>query len=102
MNIKICLHTAEVAGSNPASPTLIQRQSCVTSNSDGASVLPVTLLTGRLQRHIPWQGGDPVQPSTHRRVGFEVEAALMGNGRVNVEGDVGHRRVISDAELAVA
>jgi hypothetical protein len=58
-----------------------------------------TLLTRRLQRYVPGQGGDPPQPGAHPRVGFEVEATLLGNGRVNVEGDVGHGGAISDEEL---
>jgi hypothetical protein len=97
-----CLHTAEVAGSIPASPALTQRQSCVTCDLDYASGILVSLLTGRLQRHVSGQGGDPVQPNAHRRVGSEVEAALGGDGRVNVEGDVGYGGAISDEELAVA
>src|SRR5215217_3938163 len=101
-NVVCRLHTAEVAGSNPASPTLAQQRSCVTCDSDDASSILVTLLTGRLQRHVSGQGGDPVQPNAHRRVGFEVESALGGDGRVDVEGDVGHCGAISDEELAVA
>ena len=61
-----------------------------------------TLLTRRLQRHVPGQSGDTLQPSAHPRVGFEVEATLLGNGRVNVEGNVGHCGEISDEELTLA
>jgi hypothetical protein len=72
------------------------------SDLGGASGLLVALLTGRLQRHVPGQGGNPVQPNAHPRVGFEVEATLVGDRRVNVEGDVSDRGTISDKELAVA
>jgi hypothetical protein len=94
--------TAEVRGSNPASPTLTQRQSFLTCDSDDVSSVRLTLLIGWLQRHVSRQGGDPVQPSAHRRVGCEVESALRGHRRVNVEGDVGYSGAISDEELAVA
>jgi hypothetical protein len=89
-------------GFDPSIATLTQRQSCVTCDAEGASSILLPLLTGLLQRHVTRQGGDPVQPSAHRRVGFEVDSALRGDGRVNVEGDVGHCGAISNEELAVA
>jgi hypothetical protein len=100
VSCRLC--TAEVRGSNPASPTLTQRQSFLTCDSDDVSSVRLTLLIGRLQWHVSRQGGDPVQPSAHHRVGFEVESPLRGDRRVNVEGDVGHCWAISDEELAVA
>src|SRR5829696_743354 len=85
---------------DPSIAALTQRQSCVTCDSGYASGILLTLLTGRPQRHVSGQGGDPLQPNAHRRVGSEVEAALEGDGRVNVEGDVGYCGAISDEELA--
>ena len=97
-----CLHTAEVAGSIPASPPLTQRQPYVTCDSGDASSILVILLTRWLQQYVSRQCGDPLQPNAHRRVGFEVEATLGGDGRVNVEGDIGYCGAVSDEELVVA
>src|SRR5215210_30438 len=85
---------------DPSIAALTQRQSCITCDSGYALGILVTLLTGRPQRHVSGQGGDPLQPNAHRRVGSEVEATLMGDGRVNVEGDVGYCGAISNEELA--
>jgi hypothetical protein len=62
----------------------------------------VILPTRRLQRYIHRQGGNPLQPCAQRRVGFEVEAALGGDGWVNVEGDIGYCGPISHEDLMVA
>ena len=62
-------------------------------------------------RHPPNQVASAVRIQAMRRsapakraprVGFEVEATLGGDGRVNVEGDIGYCGAVSDEELVVA
>src|SRR5712691_1169328 len=53
-----------------------------------------------LDRDVPRPGGDAVEPRPYRRVPPEVEAALVGDVRVRVEGDVRDRVAVADEELS--
>src|SRR5829696_4112366 len=61
---------------------------------------PCTILTGR--QHVARQGGDPLQPSTHRREALQVVAALRTETRVHIEGHVRDRGAIPNEIFAVA
>ena len=48
---------------------------------------------------VPRLGGDPLQPGAHRQEPTEVEAALVGDVGVGVEGYVRHRVASADKEV---
>src|SRR5919112_4316576 len=55
------------------------------------------VLTGR--RHVPRQGGDPLQPGTHRREALQVVTTLRTEARVHIEGDVRNRGAIPSEKI---
>src|SRR5215204_3680452 len=71
------------------------RQEAVLSMSSG----PCIALSGG--RHVVRQGGDPLQPGTHRREASEVVAALRTEARVSTEGDVSDRGVIPNDKFVI-
>src|SRR5271170_503188 len=52
-------------------------------------------------RHVAGLRGDPLEPGADRRVGLELEAALLSDVRVRVQRDVGDRVALGD-EVAAA